>query len=140
MAVRTTCIAAATTLEVASSSQPESGVTFTTVTAADWFLRPLGIDRGNGWPATKIVISDRSSSCFTAGYNTVRLTGALGFDTVPAEVEAIGLTLVVAAFRERASSGGDTVTVGIDGERRYERSLSYKDRQTLDDYREVLIR
>ena len=33
-------IATATTLEVAAQSQPESGGTFTTVTAADWFLRP----------------------------------------------------------------------------------------------------
>jgi len=127
-------IAAATTLEVASSSQPETAGTYATVAAAEWFLRPTLVDRDAGWPATQVAISNVSGSYFAAGYNTVRLTGALGWDTVPADIAAVALTLVVAAFRERASSGGDSVTIGLDGERRYERSLSYQDRLTLDRY------
>jgi len=127
-------IAAATTLEVASSSQPETAGAYATVATADWFLRPTLVDREAGWPATEVVISNVSGSYFAVGYNTVRLTGALGWDKVPADIAAVALTLVVAAFRERASSGGDSVTIGLDGERRYERSLSYQDRLTLDRY------
>ena len=127
-------IAEASLLEVAT----QTGGAFTTVTAADWFLDPPATGRDHGWPATRISISDVTSgtvSQFYVGKRVVRVTMAEGWASVPHDIANIALTLVVASFRERASSGGDAVTVGIDGERRYERALSYKDRMLLDWYR-----
>ena len=135
---RTLCvpkgIAAATTLEVATSSQPETGGTYTTVTAAEWFLRPFSAAREFGWPATEIVISDVSGSYFAAGYNTVRVTMALGWDTVPYDIQAIAQRAVIASYLSKGSGAGGVATVGPSGEMRVLRNISPADRATLDWY------
>lgn len=131
-------IAAATTLEVATSSQPESGGTYTTVTAAEWFLRPVSSERDHGWPATSIVISDVSGSSFTQGYNTVRLTGALGWATVPADVQGIGIRSAAAATLAKGSVG-NAVPIGPNGGVTVLRNISPADRETLDWYRALAV-
>ncbi len=126
-------VAAASTLEVATGSQPESGGTYTTVTAAQWFLRPVEHQRDYGWPATEIVISDVSGSYFAQGYNTVRLIGALGFATVPANIGAIGIRAAAAATLAKGSVG-NAVALGPTGGVTILRNISPEDRQTLDWY------
>ena len=138
---RTLCvpkgIASATTLEVASGSQPETGGTYTTVTAAQWFLRPVTAQREFGWPATEIVISDVSGSYFQSGYNTARVTMALGWDTVPYDIQAIALRAVVASYLSKGSGAGGVATVGPSGEMRVLRNISPADRATLDWYTDI---
>lgn len=127
-------IAACTQVEVATYT----GGTFTVVPTADWYLDPPEQSRDYGWPATRVTISDRptgSISQFYQGKRTARLTMALGWDTIPFDIQGIGLTLVTGAYKERASAGGDSFTIDIDGSRRFERSLSYRDRMMLDFYR-----
>jgi hypothetical protein len=131
-------IASMSVLEVATISQPETGGTFSTIPTTEWMLRPVVAERDFGWPATSVIIDWRRASVlpyFYWGRNVVRATMALGFGAVPKDIEAIALSLVVASFRERASSGGDSYTVGIDGSRTFENALSYRDRMTLDRYR-----
>ena len=127
-------IAAATALEVASESQPESGGTYTTVTAGEWFLRPVVAERDFGWPATTIHISDVSSAYFTEGYNTVRLTGALGWASVPADIQAIGIRASVAAYLSKGSGAGGVAASGPNGSTWILRTISPADRETLDWY------
>jgi hypothetical protein len=113
---------------------PNTGGTYSTVTATNVFLRPSDGERPPGWPATRIELSDWGSAYFRGGYDTVRVTGTFGFAAVPPAIEQLALTLVVAAMRETATSGGETVVVNIDGSRTFERSLSTRDRTTLELY------
>lgn len=111
-------IATATQVEVATTSQPESGGTYTVVSTADWMLRPVAHERDAGWPATQIVIRDNPSGAvpyFYAGRNVVRLTGALGWDTVPADISGIAQRAVVRRWKNRGAAtvnrGGDPTDV-----------------------------
>lgn len=131
-------IATLTTLEVATATQPESGGTYTTVTAAEVFLRPTATVRGD-WPATRIDISDLSASYFSRGYNTVRLTGARGWDTVPYRIQAVAERAVVAAFLSKGSGAGGVAAIGPGGGTTILRHISPADRAVLDEYRVIGI-
>jgi hypothetical protein len=126
-------IAALTTLEVASTSQPETGGTYATVPAADWFLRPTAASRDDGWPATRIVISDLSSSWFSTGYNIVRFTGARGFDAVPYNIQGVAQRAVVSSFLSKGS-GGVNAAIGPTGAMTILRHISPADMATLMRY------
>ena len=127
-------IASATVLEVATSTQPESAGTYATVTAAEWWLRPIMAERDYGWPATQVVISDVSGSMFYPGYNTVRVTMALGWDKVPYDVQAIASRAVIGSYM---SKGSPTGIVGPSGATIMLRNISPADRETLDLYRVI---
>jgi hypothetical protein len=126
------------TLEVATTSQPETGGTFTTVSSTSWFLRPVIAERDFGWPATSVVLSDLSGTYFYPGYNTVRATMALGWATVPSDVETIGQNMVVANHMAKAS-GGPAALIGPTGAMTVLRNLSPEDRGKLDRYRTPLV-
>lgn len=130
-----TGIAEMSQLEVAT----QTGGAFVVVPTADWFLDPPATERDYGWPATRITLSDiptGSVAYFYQGKLVVRATMAEGFASVPLNVQPIAQSLSAGAFRERGnSSGGDSFTIGPNGERTFERALSYKDRMTLDWYR-----
>ena len=131
-------LASLTTLEIATTSQPESGGTYTTVAAADWFLRPTAASRDDGWPATRIVISDLSSSRFYYGYNIVRLTGARGFETVPYNVQGVAQRAAVSAHMSKGS-GGVNAAVGPTGALTILRHISPADMATLMRYAVVNV-
>lgn len=128
-------IASMTTLEVATSSQPETGGTFTTVPAAEWFLRPVTAERSYGWPATSVHISDLSSSYFADGYNTVRAVMALGFASVPYDIQAVALSAVVRNHMSKGAPGGVTALAGPTGQMVILRGIGPQEMQTLDRYR-----
>lgn len=132
-------IASATVLEVATGTQPESGGTFTTVTAAEWWLRPVESERDYGWPATSIHLSDQSSSYFAVGYNTVRLTGALGWSAVPYDIQAIAQRAVVSSYMSKGSGAGGVAAVGPTGAMTILRAISPADAKTLDWYRVQVV-
>jgi hypothetical protein len=135
-------------LEVA----PYSGGPFALGSQADYFLRPSGPDLEPGWPFTEIVWTDVPTGSpypvFYPGYGNIRLIGPgpcvdpampslpfAGWPAVPDDVKGVAEALFLAAFRERASSGGDTMTVSLDGTRVYERALSHEQKRTLERYR-----
>lgn len=130
-------IATATLLEIATTSQPESGGTYTSALAADWFLRPIEEDRDFGWPATEIVLSDMATgsvTTFTKGYNAVRWTGAMGWSEIPGDIAAISDGAVIRQYLAKGSGvaqalGGDTFSS------RLLRWISPEDRATLSWYR-----
>lgn len=126
-------IASMSVLEVATQSQPASGGTYTTVSTAEWFLRPLFAERDFGWPATRVVISDISGSYFYPGLNTVRATMALGFTAIPPEIKAMAERYVVKAYQGKGS-GVVTALGGGDFEGRLINFLSPEDMRKLDWY------
>jgi len=124
-----------TTLGIAVDDQPASGGTYTTATSTDYYLDPPEFDRDRGWPATRIGLRRNASARFYDAAYGVEITGAFGWASAPGEIRAIAISLVMAVAREGGASGGDVVTVGIGGERTFERALSTKDWRTLHFYR-----
>ena len=129
-------IASTTSLEVA----PYTGAAFETIPATDFFLMPAPQDREPGWPSTEIHMSDIPSASvgqpyFAAGYNVVRIGGNHGFDAIQVDVSEVGYNLYVTLWRSKAAGASDTFVIGPEGDRTMERSLSDKDRHTLNRYR-----
>jgi hypothetical protein len=117
-----------------------TGGTPVAVTAADLVLRPLPQDRSPGWPATQIWLTDIASvPYFYPGYGNIVAAGTFGWEAVPREIEAIALRLVISSWRGRSAGGGDTFTIGVEGERTFERMLSYQDKLTLQSYGEPVF-
>jgi len=130
-------IATLTQLEVATQSQPDSGGTYVTVPVADWFLRPVTAERERGWPATKVVITDRPTGAiphFYAGYNVVRAAIALGFAAVPGDIAGVGESAVVRRWKAKQSGQADIVGSSEFGARTL-RFISPEERLVLDRYR-----
>jgi hypothetical protein len=126
-------IAAATQLEVATSSQPETGGVYTIVPSTDWFLRPTAAERDYLWPATRIVLSDVGSApYFYPGFNVVRLTGAEGWSAIPPDVQGVGQGMVIRRFMAKGSA--DTAVVGPTGAMTVLRVMSPSERAILDRY------
>ncbi len=141
-------IVSMTSLEVAFYT----GGAFNLIPPTDWFLRPLPLDREPGWPATEIWMTDVPSSGNPApmfyttrygrgGYGTARALGTPGWPAMPREIVGLAEKLVVGTFRGRGSGGGGSVTIGSDGERTIEMSMSSQDWRTINRYasQEVLI-
>jgi len=61
---------------------------------------------------------------------------SFGFPAVVPEIEDIGYKIEMAAYRQRASSGGSTYTINPDGSRTFENALSYEDKMTIERYRQ----
>lgn len=106
----------------------------TPVAVTDFVLRPSPIYRHAGWPATRIALTDNAPVVFYSGFDTVSVTGTYGWASVPSDIEEVALDIVVALHRERGASGGDSVTINIDGSRTYERALSWRSKGILDFY------
>ena len=105
------------------------------VPIGDWFLRPAIAQRDYGWPATRIELSQYAGSFFYAGYNTVRVTMAMGWATVPPDVQAIAQRAVIGSY---TSKGSPTGVTGPSGATIMLRNISPADRETLDRYAEIV--
>ena len=128
-------IAAMTQLEVASGSQPETGGTYSVLASTEWMLRPTAHERSIGWPATSIVLGE--GSWFYPGRNTVRITGALGWATVPADIAGMAKRAVARRFKNRGAAtvgrSGDATDIGA----RW--TFSIEEVRRLSDYRGPVI-
>ena len=107
---------------------------FTLIAGTDFFLLPgPGKRAAPGWPADRIQMTDYPGGgssvapLFYLGYNNIRIDGGLGWAQAPDDLTGIAQRYVVALFKTRASAGGQTVTVGSDGERTFEQSMSQQD-------------
>lgn len=113
--------------------------TFAIVPASDWFLRPVAEARDIGWPATRIEMTDRPSaantrSTFHAGYGTIEIIGARGFDTVPPDVAGIAENAVIRRWTAKGS--GTATALGSDEFAvRTLRWVSPEEREMLNMYR-----
>jgi hypothetical protein len=103
-------------LGVATSSQPDSGGTYTTVPAADYLLRPKTQDSPIGWPYTEIWISRGTLtgmiSKFATLANGAKVTMVAGFATTPPEIQSVAIDAVVAAIQARGN--GASSMIGAD--------------------------
>jgi hypothetical protein len=125
-------IQSVTTLGIATIDQPESGGTYTTVTAGTYYLDPPQFDRDPGWPATRIVMLMTATPFYGASFGA-QITGRPGWAEVPANIARIGATAVVSQF---LTKGNDTArsVIGPDGRTTILRDISPADRETLMRY------
>jgi hypothetical protein len=128
-------IRAVTLLEIA----PETGAAYVTIAAGEYFLRPLAQERQLGWPATKIVMSDRPSagtaySYFPRGLSTARVTMTTGWAVIPDDVAELAITATVRAWTARMAGQADVIGTDEYGKPIISRYLSGRDRDTLRDY------
>ena len=137
-----------TALEVSTFTVPAGGAIGTNVIwyllpATDYFTLPHNQSRvGTFWPATEITITNvpqpgDSTPSFFPGFNNVRLWGALGFAAVPDDVVRIALNVVVSAYRERGTGGGNVTTIDSGGVTTIQKYMSASDWRTLAKYRAV---
>jgi hypothetical protein len=131
-----TGIRSITTLEYASDDQPDTGGTYSTIAAGNYWLRPLAHDRSYGWPATRVALAD--SAVFYAGRSTVQITGTFGWAAVPPAVARIAASAAVANYMSKGSDGPRAV-IGPDGRMSILRNISPADMAILTSYREPLI-
>ena len=107
-----------TSMGVATTHQPDSGGTYTTVPAADVLLRPRAQDLPEGWPAFEVWLSRGTLAGTVATFSTVQngctITGNFGFAAVPKDIEAVTIDAVVAAYASR-KNGASSVLGAEDG-------------------------
>lgn len=96
--------------------QPDSGGSYTTVTAADYLLRPKTQDGPQGWPFTEVWISRGTLagtiSVFGNIQNGCTITGTFGFAVTPPDMVSVAIDAVVAAFEARKN--GASGVIGAD--------------------------
>lgn len=127
-------IRAVTTLKLASAT----GESYTTIASTDYYLRPATQDRSNGWPATRLHISDAPAGAFTnaePGFGTTELTGDYGWAAIPDELKDVAETAVVRAFSARAGGQSDLIGNDETGQPLVSRFLSGDHRRLVESYR-----
>jgi hypothetical protein len=115
----------------------EGATTAVSIGTADILLQPAEAYRSPGWPAFTLELREVNASGVYAWPEVdqgVTLVGSFGWAAIPAELTGIATRSAIAMWRGRASSGGDTFTVGASGEKTYERFLSFEDRKTIERY------
>lgn len=101
-------IRSVTTLEVASSDQPDSGGTYTVLGASLIALRPVAAERRVGWPPDTILILGSAPALRTA-LNGARVTGNFGFAATPPGIVEVAIDAVVAALQARGDPASSTI-------------------------------
>jgi len=95
---RYTGVRSVTAINLATTSQPATGGTYTAGTVADVFIRPQPSEGNPGW---RIELSDYPSGSnrfFYPGYNTVEVTGTFGPASVPYWMQEIAIAAVTRRF------------------------------------------
>lgn len=135
---RRTGIRRLTSIGIATTSQPETGGSYTAATLADILLRPRPTADG---PATRLEFTNYptgSQSMFWPGYNTVSAVGGFGPAAVPSDIQGVATR---ASVRRVIGKGGGAVSipVGPEGTMMLLPDMSGADRATLDLYRDMLV-
>lgn len=121
------------------SHQPDSGGTYTTVTAASILLRPKSADLPTGWPPTEVLMfrGTNTTPLFGTIQNGATITGNFGFAATPPEIQSVCIDATIAAYavRKMGASGviGMEDTAAVPWVRFF--SKGSPQRGTLDRYR-----
>lgn len=100
-----------TALSVASSSQPDTGGTYSAVLAAQVLVRPLPIDRRPGWPGTRLLIQG-SYARLGNWLNGATITGDWGFAATPPRLHELAIDAIGAAYLARQGGGAEAGAEG----------------------------
>lgn len=112
-----------TSVGIATQSQPDTGGSYVTATAADLVTRGLRLEFLN-----------TSSGVFYPGYNTVQIVGSFGPAAVPYDIQGVAIRAVSRRVLGKAG-GGPAIAIGPSGTEYFLPDMSGSDRSTLDGYR-----
>ena len=96
------------------SHQPDTGGTYTTLSAATIMLRPASGDLPQGWPFFEVRLSRATTSAFASIENGATVTGNFGFAATPPDIQAVTIDAVVAAYQNRKL--GTSGVIGAEGD------------------------
>lgn len=124
-------------LGVASEDQPASGGTYTTATAADYYIDPPVSERiDDDEPGKWIRFRDNPSgpvSWFVQAAHGASVTGSFGYAVVPPDIQGVATRAALRRFLGKGAAG-TSIAVGPTGTEFILPDLSAADRATLDDY------
>jgi len=124
--------------EVTLLETGSDGVTFSTVTATSYALRPLAQDRAlAGEPARYIWMIDRTA--LPRGYANIRVTMTAGFEAVPADVRSVAIAIATRAWHGRQSGQADVIGNDTTGAPLVSKIVAPELKATLDRYRAVMV-
>jgi gp6-like head-tail connector protein len=96
--------------------QPDTGGSYTTVTAADYLLRPKVQDSPPGWPFTEVWLSRGTLTGTVGSFGTVTngctITGTFGFAATPPDIQGVAMDATIAAYQARKL--GTSGVIGAD--------------------------
>lgn len=114
---------------VASVSQPDTGGTYTALSAADLVIRPRPTLTD---PGLRLEYLARGfGGFFYAGQNTVQVTGSFGPASVPPRIQSVALAMVTRRYMGKETAAA-AVAVGPDGGVRLLSDIPPGMRDTLD--------
>jgi len=114
------------------------GITFTTLAATEYALRPLSQYRAlPGEPATSIYMTNRF--LLPLGWGNIRVTMTAGFEAVPDDVRGVAIAIAVRAWHGRQSGMADVVGSDTTGSPIVSKVIAPEFKHTLDKYRAVLV-
>ena len=85
-----------------------TGGAYTTLTASDYFLGPIGTPASV--PYQWLSLSNLGSYSYAFGYSTVEITGRWGWAAVPADIRQLTLSLVSRAYQQSRGGGIARIT------------------------------
>lgn len=103
-----------TSVGVASTSQPDTGGTYTTATAADLIIRPVPTTGDPGLRLEFLPTINGAVAYFRAGANTVQVTGSFGPASVAPRIQSVALAMVTRRWLGKETAAA-AVAVGPDG-------------------------
>jgi len=103
-----------TAINLATTSQPETGGTYTAGTLADFLIRPQPMAPEPGWRLELTDIPTGGFGYFYAGYNTVEATGSFGPAAVPYWAQEIAIAAVTRRFLGKETAA-TAIGLGPDG-------------------------
>lgn len=90
-----------------------ASTSWTTIPTTDRLLRPSGLDREPGWPATEIHLSPipavTNTFPYFAGYDAIaRAVGTFGWPAIPDEIADCAETVAIRAYQARRTGQSDS--------------------------------
>jgi hypothetical protein len=123
-----------TSLGVASTSQPDTGGTYTTLSSSAYYLDPPEIERDVDWPATSIRMVPTTGSYFWTATFGAEVTGSFGFAAVPADIRGVAIEAATRRYIGKETAA-PAIAVGPAGGVRLLASLSPDARAIVESYR-----
>lgn len=109
---------------------------WTTVDSTNALLYPVDGERDPGWPPQYVRLIGPTYYYWYDGNQNVRLTGVFGFAQVPPDIREVATVLAMRSYLNMRAGQQDLTGLDEQGQIAVSRYLSYRDRMTLQRYRD----
>lgn len=103
-------IRAITSIGTAQTHQPDSGGSYTSLTAAQVLKRPITSDLPQGWPYLEVRLPrSNTQGLFATAENGCTITGDFGWLATPPDLQAVCIDATVVAFQMRRNGASGAI-------------------------------